>query len=215
MIRIIIADDHAIVRRGVRLILEEAGDMAVIAEAENGAQVLAQLRRETVDVLLLDIAMPGANGFEVLQRLQCEFPTVAVLILSMYPEEQYALRLLKAGAAGYLTKESAPNLLAQAVREVAAGRRFIGQRVAELLADRLSGGERDDALHLRLSDREYQVLCRIASGRTPTQIAEEMALSVRTVSTYRSRILAKMRMKTNAELTHYALKHDLIDSFQA
>lgn len=215
MIRIIIADDHAIVRRGVRLILEEAGDMTVIAEAENGAEVLAQLRRETVDVLLLDIAMPGANGFEVLQRLQCEFPAVAVLILSMYPEEQYALRLIKAGAAGYLTKESAPNLLAQAVREVAAGRRFIGQRVAELLADRLSGGERDDALHLRLSDREYQVLCRIASGRTPTQIAEEMALSVRTVSTYRSRILAKMRMKTNAELTHYALKHDLIDSFQA
>lgn len=209
MIKVIIADDHAIVRRGLQMILDAAPDIDVIGEAENGKQVLELLQATTPDVLLLDVAMPELGGHEVLQQLAKSHPALAVLVLSMYPEEQYALRLIKAGAAGYMTKDSAPTLLVDAVRQVAGGKKYISPRVAELMADSLQKGG-DEEPHRRLSDREYQVLCRIASGRTPTQIADEMNLSVRTVSTYRARILAKMHMSTSAELTHYAIKHGLV-----
>lgn len=209
MIKVIIVDDHAIVRRGLQLILETADDIQVVGEAENGVQALQLLDKQIPDVLLLDVAMPELGGHEVLQRLAKTHPDLAVLVLSMYPEEQYALRLIKAGAAGYMNKDAAPTQLVDAVRQVASGKKYISTRVAELMADSLQRGS-DDEPHSRLSAREFQVLCRIASGRTPTQIAEEMGLSVRTVSTYRARILAKMHMTTSAELTHYAIKHELV-----
>lgn len=209
MIKVIIVDDHEIMRRGLQLILASAEDIQVMAEAENGAAALKLLERQVPDVLLLDVAMPELGGHEVLQHIAKNHPELAVLVLSMYPEEQYALRLIKAGAAGYMTKDSAPTQLVAAIRQVASGKKYISPRVAELMADSLQHGG-DEEPHNRLSTREFQVLCRIASGRTPTQIADEMELSVRTVSTYRARILAKMHMTTSAELTHYAIKHELV-----
>lgn len=209
MITVVIADDHAIVRDGLRMVLEATGNIAVVGEAENGAETLKLLQRTSPDVLLLDIAMPGLNGFDVVQRLNQKADRQPVLILSMYPEEQYTLRFFKTGAAGYLAKDSASTQLVNAVRIVAAGRKYISPEVAMLLAENLSG-EHEQAPHERLSDREYQVMCHIGSGKTVSQIAEQMSLSVRTISTYRSRILAKMRMSTNAELTHYSIKHGLV-----
>lgn len=208
MIQVFIADDHAIVRDGLRMVLEAAGDMEVIGEADSGEQTLRLLQKMQPDVLLLDVAMPGLGGFDVLQRLMQKDSNIAVLVLSMYPEEQYALRFLKTGASGYLTKETASTQLVDAVRKVSQGKRYISQEVANLLADNLSGAH-EGLPHERLSDREYQVLCHIASGKTVSQIADQMSLSVRTISTYRSRNLAKMRMSSNAELTHYAIKHGL------
>lgn len=209
MIRVVITEDHAIVRHGLRLLLETEGGFEVIGEAEHGGDLMGLLHILRPDVLLLDVAMPGIGGYETLQRLAGEYPGLPVLVLSMYPEEQYALRLIKAGAAGYLTKEAAPTQLVHAVRQVAAGRKFISPGVAELLAEQICG-QGEEAPHQRLSAREYQVLCHIASGRTTSQIAECMALSVPTISTYRSRILAKMRMHTNAELIYYAVRMGLV-----
>lgn len=208
MINVFIADDHAIVRRGLKQIVSDADDMVVIGEAENGGDALHQLRQCPPDVLILDIAMPGKSGVEVLKQIKQEIPKLPVLILSMYPEEQYAVRLIKAGAAGYLAKESAPELLVSAIRVVAKGRRFISPSVAELLANEL---ERDSDLppHHALSDREFQTLQLIASGKTVSEIADSLALSVKTVSTYRARLLDKMKLKNNAELMHYAIKHRL------
>jgi len=209
MVKVIIADDHAVVRDGLRMVLEAAGDIEVIGEAENGEQTLSLLQNLTPDVLLLDVAMPGLGGFDVLQRLMQKNSHIAVLVLSMYPEEQYALRFLKTGAAGYLTKDTASTELVNAVHKVARGQRYISNEVADLLAQNISGNH-EDLPHERLSDREYQVMCHIASGKTVSQIGEQMALSVRTISTYRSRIMAKMRMSSNAELTHYAIKLGLV-----
>lgn len=208
MIRVMLADDHAIVRDGLRMVLEAEGDFVVVGEAENGAQTLKLLPQLKPDVLLLDISMPGLTGFDVVQRLNQKAEQTPVLILSMYPEEQYALRFFKAGAAGYVAKDAASTRLVDAVRVVASGRKYISPEVATLLAETLSG-ELDQAPHELLSDREYQVMCQIGSGKTVSQIAEQMSLSVRTISTYRARILAKMRMGTNAELTHYTIKHGL------
>jgi DNA-binding NarL/FixJ family response regulator len=209
MIKVILADDHAIVRDGLRLVLEAAGDIEVVGEAENGEKVLQMLHEQTPNVLILDIAMPGLGGFDVLQRMMQKESKVAVLVLSMYPEEQYAMRFLKAGASGYLTKESASKQLVEAVYRVAEGKRYISPEVASQLVDNLIG-ESEGKPHERLSDREYQVFMQIAGGKTNSQIAEQMNLSVRTISTYRSRILAKMRLSTNAELTHYAIKNGLV-----
>ena len=209
MIKVIIADDHAIVRDGLRMVLEAAGDIEVIGEAENGADTLKLLQQMRPDVLLLDVAMPGLNGFDVVQRLNQKGEDLPVLVLSMYPEEQYALRFFKAGAAGYLAKDTASTQLVNAVHVVATGKKYISPEVATLLAETLSGAHEEES-HERLSDREYQVMCHIGSGKTVSQIAEQMSLSVRTISTYRSRILAKMRMSTNAELTHYTIKHGLV-----
>lgn len=209
MINVFIADDHAIVRQGLKQIVSDADDMAVIGEAENGGDALHLLRQCVPDVLILDIALPGKSGVEVLKQIKQEIPKLPVLILSMYPEEQYAVRLIKAGASGYLAKESAPELLVSAIRSVAQGKRFITPSVAELLANEL---ERDSnqPLHHNLSDREFQILLLIASGKTVSEIADSLALSVKTVSTYRTRMLDKMKLKNNAELMHYAIKNSLI-----
>lgn len=210
MLRIIMADDHPIVRAGLKQIMADASDLVVAAEAGNGRELLNLVRREPYDVILLDISMPGMDGLDVLKQLKSELPHIPVIILTVHPEAQYALRVLKAGAAGYLTKESVPSELIRAIRKVHRGGRYITPSLAEKIAFAL-GGETDKLPHETLSDREFQVLALIASGRTATQIAEELALSVKTISTYRTRILEKMQLKTNAELTHYAIQNKLVE----
>jgi len=207
-IRILLADDHVMVRKGLKQILDETHDMHVAGEASNGVEVLDKIHQSDWDVLVLDIAMPGMGGIDVLKRLHDEKSTLPVLILSSYSPEQYALRLMKSGAAGYMTKESAPDELVLAIRRVAQGRKYISPSVAELLSENLS----DPAIqspHELLSDREFQVMCQFAQGKTASEIADILSLSVKTISTYRSRILTKMHMKNNAELTHYAVKNGL------
>ncbi len=210
MIKILIADDHPVVRKGLKEIIEVTPDMMVGDEASNGREALEKIRKSDFDVVLLDISMPGRSGLDILKELKSEKPELSVLILSMHPEEQYAVRVLKAGASGYLTKESAPKELIAAIRKASKGRKYVSSSLAEKLAFYL---EIDDErpLHETLSDREYEVMRMIASGKTPTEIAGKLFLSVKTISTYRSRILEKMRMKSNAELTHYALKHGLVE----
>jgi DNA-binding NarL/FixJ family response regulator len=210
MIKILIADDHPIVRKGLKEIIEVTPDMMVGDEASNGQEALEKVRKNDFDVVLLDISMPGRSGLDILKELKSEKPELSVLILSMHPEEQYAVRVLKAGASGYLTKESAPEELITAIKKASKGRKYVSSSLAEKLAWYL---EIDDErpLHEALSDREYEVMRMIASGKTITKIAEKLFLSVKTISTYRSRILEKMRMKTNAELTHYALKNRLVE----
>lgn len=205
MIRILLADDHAIVRQGLKQILEEHGKMKVVAEFSSGADALHWVYRNDCDVVLLDISMPGKSGIDVLKQLHAERPKLPILILSIYPEDQYAVRLIKAGAAGYLTKETAPETVVNAVRRVANGKKYISQTVAEMLANEI--GMPDGKLsHETLSDREYQIFMMIASAKTVSEIADILALSVKTVSTYRSRILEKMNMRNNAELMHYAIE---------
>jgi DNA-binding NarL/FixJ family response regulator len=210
MIKILIADDHAIVREGLKRIVAETADMVVADEATSGHEVLEKVRNNEYNVVILDISMPGRGGVDILKQLKGQRPHLPILILSMHPEEQYAVRVLKAGAAGYLTKESAPDELITAIKRVSTGRKYVSSSLAEKLAFDL---ERDTELpyHETLSDREYQVLCMIASGKRVQEIAEELCLSVKTVSTYRSRILEKMKMKNNAELMRYAIKHGLVD----
>lgn len=210
MIRVLIADDHAIVRNGLKQILTDSGSMTVVAEAENGIEAVQKVRALAggVDVVVLDISMPGMSGIDALKMIRDVAPRLPVLILSMYPEEQYAVRLIKSGASGYMTKETVPQELVDAIRKVAAGKKYISPSVAEMLAEEVGGGN-SSLLHASLSDREYQILIRLASGKTVSGIADEMALSVKTISTYRSRVLGKMRMKNNAELTHYVISHQL------
>jgi DNA-binding NarL/FixJ family response regulator len=208
-IRVLIADDHAIVRQGLRSILADTEDMSVAGEAENGVRALQMARGGDYDVVLMDVNMPDRNGIDTLKLIRKEQPKLPVLMLSMYPEDQYAIRALKAGAAGYLSKHSAPELLVSAIRQVASGKKYISATLAEQLAEAIS--EDDRPPHERLSDREYQTLCMIASGKTLTGIGEELNLSVKTVSVYRARLLEKMKLKNNAELTHYALKHGLVE----
>ncbi len=210
MIRILIADDHTIVREGLKQILAETSDMMVADEATNGLEALDKVARQAFNVVLLDISMPGRNGLDVLRQLKAEHPGVPVLILSMYSEEQYAMRALRAGAAGYLTKDSAAEELILAIRKISSGRKYLGPSLAEKLAVYLEHGE-DTPLHETLSDREFQVMCLIASGKAVKEIGTELNLSVKTISTYRTRILEKMRMKTNAALTHYVIQHRLIE----
>ena len=209
-IRILIADDHAIVRHGLRQILSDSADLVVSGEARNGVQALQLARSGEWDVVLLDVSMPDKNGIDTLKQLKKEFPRLPVLMLSMHPEEHYAIRALKAGASGYLTKQSAPELLVTAIRQVAAGKKYVSPSLAEGLANAISD-DGDKAPHEKLSDREYQTLVMIASGKTLTQIGEELKLSVKTVSVYRARLLEKMKLKNNAELTHYGLKQNLVD----
>jgi two-component system invasion response regulator UvrY len=209
MIRILIADDHRIVREGLKQILAENPDMVVADEASNGQEVLSKVWERDYDVVLLDISMPGRSGLDILKQLKTDRPKVSVLVLSMYSEEQYAMRALRAGASGYMTKESAPDELIEAIRKVSAGRKYIGPTLAEKLAFSLADDDRPP--HENLSDREYQVMCMIASGKTIKTIADELALSVKTISTYRTRILEKMQMKNNAELTHYSIQNHLVE----
>lgn len=209
-IRVLIADDHAIVRQGLRQILSDTPDLTVAGEAENGVQAVQMVRSGDWDVVLMDVSMPDRNGIDALKIIKKEFPRLPVLILSMYPEEQYAIRALKAGAAGYLTKQSAPELLVTAIRQVASGKKYVSPSLAEELANAI-GEDTERPPHEKLSDREYQTLCMIASGKTPAEIAEALNLSVKTVSVYRARLLEKMNLRNNAELTHYGLKHGLAE----
>jgi len=210
MIKILIADDHPVVRRGLREIIKKAFDLVMVDEASNGQEVLERVSKNDYDVVLLDISMPGRSGLDVLKELKGQKPKLPVLVLSIHPEEQYAVRVLKAGASGYLTKESAQDELISALQNVSTGRKYITPSLAERLAFDLEM-DTERPPHESLSDREYQVMCMIASGKTVKEIAEELFLSVKTVSTYRARLLDKMRMKSSAELTYYAIKHRLID----
>jgi DNA-binding NarL/FixJ family response regulator len=209
MIRILIADDHSIVRRGLKQILLEEFPDAGFGEANDGNELQRLAKSEKWNIIISDLAMPGRNGLETLKLLKEEFPKIPVLILSMHPEDQYAIRAFRAGAAGYLTKESASEELVNAVRKILEGRRYISPAAAEKLAENLELDATRE-LHEILSDREFDVLKLIASGKTVSEIAEELSLSVTTVSTYRARILAKTNMRTNAELTHYAIDNKLV-----
>jgi two-component system, NarL family, invasion response regulator UvrY len=209
-LRVLIADDHAIVRQGLRQILSDTTDLEVAGEADNGAAAIQLARQQAWDVMLMDVSMPDRNGIDALKMIRKEFPRLPVLILSMYPEDQYAVRALKAGAAGYLTKQSAPEQLVHAIRQVASGKKYVSAALALELADAISD-DSERAPHERLSDREFQTLRLIASGKTLTQIGTELNLSVKTVSVYRARLLEKMKLRNNAEITHYGLKHGLVD----
>lgn len=210
MLKILIADDHPIVRQGLKQILSEESDMGAFGEAQNSQQVLELVRKQDWDIVVLDITMPGRGGIDVLKELKHQRPKLPVLILSMHPENQYAVRALKAGAAGYVTKGSAQEELVKAIRKILRGGEYVSPTLAQKLAFNLEA-EAEKPLHETLSDREYQVMLMIASGKTVSQIAEELSLSVKTIGTYRARILEKMKMKTNAELTHYAIKNGLVD----
>jgi len=209
MTRVLIADDHAIFREGLRQILEDIEDLQVVDEASRGQEVLDKIEKNDYDLILLDIAMPGLSGLETMKLIKGRKPKMKVLILSMYPEEQYAVRAIKAGASGYITKASASEELLGAIRKVMSGGKYITSSVADKLLSDL-GPDSGHPLHELLSDREYQVLCLIASGKTVSEIADQLALSVKTVSTHRVHILEKMKMKTNAELTNYAIKQNLV-----
>jgi two-component system invasion response regulator UvrY len=210
MIRLLIADDHAVVRKGLKQIVAETSDMVVSGEASNGQEVFELSLNDDWDVVLLDIGMPGRGGIDVLKQLKSEKPNLPVLVLSVYPEEQYAVRALKAGASGYLTKESAPEDLIAAIRKVVQGGKYVSDSLAERLAFDL-GTDAERPIHERLSDREYQVVLMIAAGKTVKEIAAELSLSVKTISTNRTRALDKMGMKNNAEIARYIAKHGLID----
>jgi DNA-binding NarL/FixJ family response regulator len=209
MIKVFITDDHPIVREGLKQALRETPDIAVSGEASNGEETLNDLRNHEVDIVLLDISLPGRSGLDILTQLRVAYPSLKVLILSTYPEQQYAIRALKTGAAGYLTKESAPDELITAIRKVAQGGKYVSAALAERLAFDLAG-ESSSRPHEKLSNREYQVMCMIASGKTASEIATELSLSDKTISTYRRRILDKMNFRHNAELTHYAIQQGLV-----
>ena len=209
-IRVFIADDHAIVREGLKQILSEWPDIIVAGEAENGFDAIKLFRKSKCHVMLLDISMPDRSGIDVLKHVKKESPEIAVLMLSMHREDQYAIRSLKAGASGYLTKQSAPKELVTAIRQVATGQKYVSAALAQELASAI-GDDHETALHDTLSDREYQTLTMIASGKTVSAIAEELSLSVKTISEYRARLLVKMKLKNSAELTHYAIKNQLIE----
>lgn len=209
MIRVVIADDHLIVRRGIKEILEEEGDILVVGEVGNSTQVFNVVREQNVDVLLLDIAMPEGGGLEILEQVLRIDPSIKVLILTMYSEEQFAVRALRSHAYGYLTKQSAPEELIAAIRTIAHGEKYITQTLAKVLVEDLNQGLKFP--HESLSDREFQILRSLASGKTLTEISNELSLSVKTISTYRARILAKLKLKNTAEIIRYGLQHHLTD----
>ncbi len=209
MIRVLIADDHTVVRQGLKQILSSDALMEVAAEAANGNEVLSILESTRVDVLILDITMPGRNGLDVLKEVKRRQPRLPVLVLSMHPEDQFAIRMLRAGADGYITKESAPEELVVALRKVCSGGKYVSPQLAEKLAVFIED-KKGVSPHEKLSDREFEVLRMLALGKTVTEVADELLLSVKTVSTYRSRVLDKLQMSSNAELTRYALQNDLI-----
>jgi len=209
MIRILIVDDHAILRRGLRALLSDAFATAEFGEASNAEQALEQLGEKVWDVALLDITLPGKSGLDLLKEFKAALPRLPVLVLSVHPEDQFAVRALKAGAEGYMTKESAPEELVQAIRKILAGGRYVSPTLAEKLALNV-GKDFTRAPHETLSDREHEVMCRIASGKTVTEIAGELSLSVKTISTYRARILEKLGVKNSAEITQYAIRNGLV-----
>ncbi len=209
MINILIADDHELIREGLKKILKKETDMQVLGEASNAQQVLELVKNRKLSIVLLDISMPGPSGLEVLTELRRDYPKLPVLILSMHPEDRFAVRALKAGAAGYVTKDGAVAELVNAIRKVVDGGKYVSPHLAEKLADDLEKSQ--SPLHETLSDREFQVMCMIASGKKTSEIAKELSLSVSTVNTYRTRILEKMKMETNVDLTRYAIENHLIE----
>jgi DNA-binding NarL/FixJ family response regulator len=210
MINVLIADDHSIVRTGLKQIISELPDVKVTGEAGDGHEVLEQVRTHEYHLVLLDISMPGMSGLDVLKQIRIERPGLPVLILTMYPEEQFAVRMLRAGASGYITKESAANELIRAIRKVLSGGRYISESLAERLVD-VFGPDGEQPLHELLSDREHQVMRLIAEGKPMGEIAEDLSLSVKTVSTYRARILEKLGLKSNSDIIRYALKHSIVE----
>ena len=209
MIRVVIVDDHAIVRTGLRQFFSEQVDLRVTGEASNGREALDLVRQGEVDVVVMDLSMPDQSGVDALAAIKARAPDLAVLILSGYPEAHYATTLLRQGASGYLNKECDPEEIVKAIRTVYRGRKYITAAVGELLADGL-GGQLDKALHEQLSEREFQVFLRLAKGETISHMADSMSLSVKTVSTYRTRVMEKMKLASNSDLTYYALKNGLI-----
>lgn len=210
MIGILVVDDHALIRKGLKLLLDDTPDIRVSGEAESGMEAINLVRKHSFDLVLLDISLPDRHGIDVLKQLKAEKPDLKVIMLSMYPEDQYGVRTLKAGAMGYLNKQSAPDQLIVAIRQVLGGKKYIGEIMAEQLLNNLIG-DSQEFLHQSLSNREYQTLCLIASGKTLTNMAEIMKLSPKTISVYRSRMLDKMGLKNNAEAIHYAITHHLVE----
>lgn len=208
MIRILITDDHAIVRQGLARILEKNRGMEIVAECDNGIDALNWLRGNDCDIALIDISMPGLSGVDLLKQIREEKPKLPVLVISIYPEDQYAVRLIKAGAAGYLTKGCAPAIVVEAVQQIVSGKKYISPVVAEMLANEC-GVQEGKLPHEILSDREYQIFLLLASAKTVSEIADSLALSGKTVSTYRSRILEKMHLRNNAELMRYAIEKQI------
>jgi DNA-binding NarL/FixJ family response regulator len=209
MYHVLIADDHAVVRAGLRQYLEDSGRISDVAEAGSGQQAMDLLRTKRFDLLILDINMPGRGGLDILKNVRASFPDTRVLIVSGFPEQQYAVNVLKAGASGYLSKESAPEELLKAVQLVLSGRRYVSSALAEQLVANLDV-DSEQPVHTGLSEREFQIFCKLAGGRAVSEIARELCLSVKTVSTYRSRVLEKMNLKSNADITRYALQNGLI-----
>ncbi len=212
MINILVVDDHALIRKGLKQLLEDNPDLKVAGEAENGLQALQMLREQHFDLMLLDIALPDIHGIDVLKKLRTEQPDLKIIVLSMYPQEQYGVRSLKAGAMGYINKQSAPETLLGAIQHVISGKRYISETLTEQLLNNLIG-ESQDLMHQSLSNREYQTLCLMASGKTLTEISETMLLSPKTISVYRNRMLEKMGFKNNAEAVRYAITYHLVESF--
>jgi DNA-binding NarL/FixJ family response regulator len=210
MIRMLVADDHTIVREGLKQIFFDTRDMVVADEARNAQEAINKVEDDDYDIVLLDISLPGRSGLDVIKQIKLIKPELPVLVLSMHPEEQYAIRSLRAGASGYLTKESASQELIEAIRKVARGKKYITSSLAEKIAFEMEV-DTSKPLHETLSDREYQVLCMIASGKTVKEIGAALSLSVKTISTHRSRILKKMKMKNNAQLIRYAIRQNLVD----
>lgn len=208
MIKVIIVDDHPVIRRGLKQIIEDERDMEVAGTAKNADEFFSLVRKADCTLVLLDITLPDKSGFDVLKQLKYEQPGLPVLILSMHPEDQYAVRFIKAGASGYLMKESAPEELVSAIRKVNAGGKYVSAALAENLVSQLDA--LDKPPHENLSDREFQILCMIAEGKTLKDIAGELCISEKTVGTYRARLLIKMKMSTNADLIRYALEHHLV-----
>lgn len=208
--KILITDDHAVLRRGLRQILEDGFGKIQFGEAANAGEAIAAVAREHWDLVVLDITMPGRSGLDALKEIKTIKPNMRVLVLSVHSEDQFAVRVLKAGASGFLNKDSAPEELVKAVRKVVAGGRYVSASLAEKLAFNLDHPS-DELPHQKLSDREFQVLRMIGSGKTVSEIAEELGLSVKTVSTYRARILEKMKLNTNAELTRYSFENKLVE----
>jgi len=210
MIKVLVVDDHAIIRKGLKQILDDTEDMRVTGEADSGMQAIHMSQTEPFDLILLDISLPDKHGVEVLKQLKLNNPQMSVLMLSMHAEDQYAVRSMKAGASGYLNKQSAPAQLVEAIRQVAKGKKYISNELAQQLAAGLSEGFQE-LLHQTLSNREYQTLCLLASGKKLSEMAEIMSLSTKTVSVYRARLLDKMKLKTNAEAIQYAISNHLLD----
>jgi len=210
MVKVFIADDHAVVRQGLKQIISEVSDMHVLGESDNGFEVIDHVKTGNYDMVILDITMPGPNIIDLVKQIHQIKPQMPILVLSIHPEEQYAVRVLRCGASGYLTKESAPEELVNAIRKLSKGGKYVSAALAEKLLFTL-GTDQEKLPHDNLSDREYQSLCMIAAGKTVKDIAQDLNLSEKTISTYRSRVLQKMGMKNNAEITHYAFKYGLVN----